>query len=101
MLKFVPLTSKAWGFGIPYGLGMMDLGPEFLMKEGILLGHAGETFGFNAITAYAKEYDFGISLVANTENQTLVWYAFDDALRTIVNYFNHTTPPTLAPSLIV
>jgi len=103
MLKFVPLTSKAWGFGLPYGLGVMDLGAEFGMKAGVLFGHAGETYGFNALSAYSKEYDFGLAVVANNENGTLTYEVFQDAFYGVVNYLNHTQPPppTLAPPTLI
>jgi len=71
MLKFNPLSKKSWSVGLPYGLGIMDLGFEAGMKPGAFVGHGGETYGFNAFTAYVKEYDFGISVVANSENTTI------------------------------
>lgn len=97
MLKFVPLTSKAWGFGLPYGLGLMDLAAEFNLKDSALVGHAGETYGFNAITAYAKEYDFGVSVVANSENGTLTWEVLNEAYGSIVDFLNTTA---LSPLIV-
>jgi len=60
--------SQGWSKGLPYGLGLMDF--SGLVKEipGSFVGHGGDTYGFNAFTAYSLEHDFAISIVANNEN---------------------------------
>merc|ERR1719352_1892037 len=57
MLKTRPL-DKTWAKGLPYGLGVMDLGVPAGMEPGELVGHGGETYGFNAFTMYSMKWDF-------------------------------------------
>lgn len=71
MLKLSPL-SKGWMVGLPYGLGLMDVSRFMKLEPRTLVGHGGETYGFNAQTGYSKEYDFGLSVVANTESMYLI-----------------------------
>jgi D-alanyl-D-alanine carboxypeptidase len=71
MLKTSPLTT-GWSTGLEYGLGVMDLSRMVGEQAGSFIGHGGETYGFNAQTAYSRKHDFGLSLVANTENTFLI-----------------------------
>merc|ERR1712232_1320135 len=67
MLKMEAFTT-GWSTGLPYGLGLMDMSKNVREPAGTFVGHGGETYGFNAMTAYSKTHDFGLSIVANTEN---------------------------------
>jgi CubicO group peptidase (beta-lactamase class C family) len=71
MLKMSPLT-QGWMVGLPYGLGLMDISHMMRLEPRTLVGHGGETYGFNAQTGYSKEHDFGLSVVANTESVFLI-----------------------------
>lgn len=86
MMKFSPLT-KGWETGLPYGLGLMDLGWQVGLPKGQLVGHGGMTYGFNAMTAYARKDDFGLSVVGNTENVTLVASTFGQAYQQVLKAF--------------
>lgn len=98
MLKFKKFDkSKAWAYGMPYGLGIMDLGAfNAGLPKGELVGHGGETYGFNAFTVYAKKYDFGLSVVANNEDAALTQKVLSDAYQAILEYLNETTLSTQA-----
>jgi CubicO group peptidase (beta-lactamase class C family) len=60
--------SRGWSKGLPYGLGLMDFSGLVHEIPGSFVGHGGDTYGFNAFTAYSLEHDFAISIVANNEN---------------------------------
>merc|ERR1712176_1606672 len=85
MLKFKPL-DKTWALGLPYGLGLMDLSWFMKMAPGELVGHAGETYGFNSLTMYSKQYDFGLSITANSENLNITTAVIVEAYTEIVKY---------------
>jgi len=67
MLVTSPLT-QGWSAGLRYGLGLMDLSGVVREIPGSLVGHGGDTYGFNAFTAYSLEHDFSLSLAVNDEN---------------------------------
>jgi CubicO group peptidase (beta-lactamase class C family) len=97
MLKTQQL-DKVWSIGLPYGLGLMDLGVQAGMEPGRLVGHGGETYGFNAYTAYSKSWDFGISVVANSENTNITTDIFVEAYLEVVRHLKrlaHSTPPLI------
>jgi D-alanyl-D-alanine carboxypeptidase len=71
MKATLPLTT-GWSTGLQYGLGLMDFSHNVKQDAGTFLGHGGDTYGFNAQTAYDSIHDFGMSVVANTENISLV-----------------------------
>jgi len=71
MLSLKPLTT-GWSVGLEYGLGVMDLSKQIGLASGTFVGHGGETYGFNALTGYSREHDFGLSIVHNTENTRIV-----------------------------
>jgi D-alanyl-D-alanine carboxypeptidase len=94
MFKFKPLT-RDWSTGLPYGLGIMDIGYEDGMAPGEFVGHGGETYGFNAFTAYVKSHDFGISVVANSENTNITKQLIANAYSTVVQALSRQSTPTL------
>jgi len=94
MLKFVPL-NKTWAIGLPYGLGLMDVGWGAQLEPGAFVGHCGDTYGFNSITGYVKEHDFSLSVVANSENANITNDAAAQAYEIIVDYLNHQGSSTL------
>lgn len=87
MLKTRPL--EGWAAGLPYGLGAMDISKEFGMEPGELVGHSGETYGFNAITFYSRKWDFGMSIVGNNEKVKVMMGAFGEAYRVVVRHLKH------------
>lgn len=93
MLKTRPFEH--WAKGLPYGLGVMDIGAYFshffaprFMEPGELMGHLGETYGFNAFTVYSKKWDFGLSIVANIENVGTTMTAIAAAYERIVEHLS-------------
>lgn len=96
MLKTIPLT-QGWSVGLQYGLGVMDLSSAIGEQTGSFVGHGGETFGFNALTAYSMQHDFAISAVANTENTFLVNKLMPEVYKRVMN----ATLPAKVESVIV
>lgn len=86
MIKMQKLGKKSWAIGLPYGLGLMDLGFESGREPGAFVGHGGETYGFNAFTGYDKPYDYGISVVANNENATMTVEVLTQASKAVIAY---------------
>jgi CubicO group peptidase (beta-lactamase class C family) len=93
MLKTRPFEH--WAKGLPYGLGVMDVGVFFReffaqrhMEPGELMGHAGETYGFNAFTVYSKKWDFGLSVIVNNEQVGTTMTAIAAAYEAIVQYLS-------------
>eukprot|EP00041_Stephanoeca_diplocostata_P021552 m.503529 g.503529 ORF g.503529 m.503529 type:complete len:581 (+) comp21849_c0_seq3:116-1858(+) len=69
--------SFGWGVGVPYGLGLMDMGANgsFLVKDVVglddahvdLVGHGGEDWGSAALmTGYSTQLDAGVSLAMDS-----------------------------------
>jgi len=94
MLKTRPLSG--WAAGLPYGLGVMDISVGLGMEPGELVGHGGETYGFNAYTFYSRKWDFGLSVVVNNEDTNITSTALAEAYGAIVKQLNTTgTPPII------
>ena len=75
----------------------MDLSSTIGEQTGSFVGHGGETFGFNALTAYSMQHDFAISAVANTENTFLVNKLMPEVYKRVMN----ATLPAKVESVIV
>jgi D-alanyl-D-alanine carboxypeptidase len=83
MVKFSPLT-QGWSTGLQYGLGLMDMSAFVGKNASTFIGHGGDTYGFNAMTGYADDHDFGLSVVANTENTLLTRRVLEESYDSIV-----------------
>jgi len=82
MTSFKPLT-KGFAVGTGYGLGTFDVSSLIKDFSRDLVGHAGETYGYNSITAYSKKNDFSLSITANDEQFFISSFIFKQALSTI------------------
>jgi len=98
MLNFSTFTL-GWSQGRRYGLGVMDI-EHFVRDFGrgpniSFIGHGGDTYGFVSLTGYNKEYDFGVSLAINTENNLLVDTVTARVLEVVIEHRTRMWKPSL------
>lgn len=83
MRNFGKLDFGSFGIGIPYGLGLMDLGSQLVIKKrpvGTYIGHGGETFGFTGFTGFVPSKNVSLAVFANAENVVATMSATSAAL---------------------
>mmetsp|Transcript_30811 Transcript_30811/g.92046 ORF Transcript_30811/g.92046 Transcript_30811/m.92046 type:complete len:140 (+) Transcript_30811:906-1325(+) len=84
MRRMEPLDTGAFGVGLPYGLGTMDLGSQLewpsTRRFGTFYGHGADTFGFTGTFGYIPKINASLAVVANTE----LGLAVDQA---VIGYF--------------
>lgn len=71
MKTFQKLDRGPFGVGMPYGLGVMDIGSQlglFQRPVDTYIGHAGETFGFTGFAGFVPRVNASLAIFANAEN---------------------------------
>jgi len=66
----------------------MDMSKMIGTASGEFIGHGGETYGFSSSTGYSRKYDFGASVVANSESTFAVSEIMSRVYKTVAHHLS-------------